>query len=74
MSSSSLSSPEIGSNGGNGGGGGGGGGGGSGSGGQSPTYYGSSVHSSKNYDDFRVSGMKYFFLPFFFYSYKSIRE
>ncbi|XP_065076999.1 putative uncharacterized protein DDB_G0288537 [Ochlerotatus camptorhynchus] len=51
MSSSSLSSPEIGSNGGNGGGGGGGGG--SGSGGQSPTYYGSSVHSSKNYDDFR---------------------
>lgn len=47
MSSSSLSSPEIGSNGGNGGGGG------SGSGGQSPTYYGSSVHSSKNYDDFR---------------------
>lgn len=48
MSSSSLSSPEIGSSGGNGGGGGGG------SGGQSPTYYGSgSVQSSKNYDDFR---------------------
>lgn len=47
MSSSSLSSPEIGSNSGNGGGGGG-------SGGQSPTYYGSgSVQSSKNYDDFR---------------------
>lgn len=47
MSSSSLSSPEIGSNGGNGGGGGG-------SGGQSPTYYGSgSVQSLKNYDDFR---------------------
>lgn len=48
ISSSSLNSPEIGSN--NGGNGGGGGG----SGGQSPTYYGNaSVQSSKNYDDFR---------------------
>ncbi|XP_058813698.1 cytoplasmic polyadenylation element-binding protein 4 isoform X2 [Topomyia yanbarensis] len=47
MSSSSLNSPEIGGNGSSGGGGGGGGG-------QSPTYYGSgSVHSAKNYDDFR---------------------
>ncbi|XP_055534968.1 cytoplasmic polyadenylation element-binding protein 4 isoform X1 [Wyeomyia smithii] len=43
LSSSSLNSPEIGSNGGGGGGGGGG---------QSPIYYGN-VHSAKNYDDFR---------------------
>lgn len=50
MSSSSLNSPELGTN------GGGGGGNSVGGGGQSPTYYGSGGGLHKSFDDFRFDG------------------